>query len=124
SAISLFRIPRRTCIPLFFFQAEDGIRDFHVTGVQTCALPIFPDDVDVAVFRFLEELVLQDLLGAQFVAAVYQGYFIGDVREIERSEERRVGKECRRRKAAESKKEKDGGGVQGSSLISISARHI
>src|SRR5690606_40957712 len=25
---------------LFFFQAEDGIRDFHVTGVQTCALPI------------------------------------------------------------------------------------
>src|SRR5690606_40595223 len=23
-------------------QAEDGIRDFHVTGVQTCALPIFP----------------------------------------------------------------------------------
>src|SRR5436309_10091430 len=27
----------------FFFQAEDGIRDFHVTGVQTCALPIFVD---------------------------------------------------------------------------------
>src|SRR5215475_14002865 len=27
----------------FFFQAEDGIRDFHVTGVQTCALPISPD---------------------------------------------------------------------------------
>src|SRR5690606_41175008 len=26
-----------------FFQAEDGIRDFHVTGVQTCALPICPD---------------------------------------------------------------------------------
>src|SRR5690606_40495308 len=26
---------------LFFFQAEDGIRDFHVTGVQTCALPIY-----------------------------------------------------------------------------------
>src|SRR5690606_40830621 len=25
----------------FFFQAEDGIRAFHVTGVQTCALPIF-----------------------------------------------------------------------------------
>src|SRR6266508_4690912 len=32
---------------LFFFQAEDGIRDGHVTGVQTCALPISrhrPDD--------------------------------------------------------------------------------
>src|SRR5690606_39343888 len=28
-------------VPLdFFFQAEDGIRGFHVTGVQTCALPI------------------------------------------------------------------------------------
>src|SRR6266508_4561088 len=27
-------------IPLFFFQAEDGIRHDHVTGVQTCALPI------------------------------------------------------------------------------------
>src|SRR5690606_29082202 len=27
-------------LAFFFFQAEDGIRDFHVTGVQTCALPI------------------------------------------------------------------------------------
>src|SRR5687767_15358805 len=27
---------------VFFFQAEDGIRDKLVTGVQTCALPIFP----------------------------------------------------------------------------------
>src|SRR5256885_5874808 len=27
----------------FFFQAEDGIRDYKVTGVQTCALPIFSD---------------------------------------------------------------------------------
>ena len=26
----------------FFFQAEDGIRDYDVTGVQTCALPILP----------------------------------------------------------------------------------
>src|SRR6266700_3041741 len=30
----------RRCSFFFFFQAEDGIRDFHVTGVQTCALPI------------------------------------------------------------------------------------
>src|SRR5690606_40378481 len=30
---------------IFFFQAEDGIRDFHVTGVQTCALPIAADDI-------------------------------------------------------------------------------
>src|SRR5690606_40256888 len=28
-----------------FFQAEDGIRHFHVTGVQTCALPIYDEDV-------------------------------------------------------------------------------
>src|SRR2546430_636574 len=29
-----------TCVFFFFFQAEDGIRDLTVTGVQTCALPI------------------------------------------------------------------------------------
>ena len=28
------------CVFFFFFQAEDGIRDWSVTGVQTCALPI------------------------------------------------------------------------------------
>src|SRR5256885_3972381 len=30
----------------FFFQAEDGIRDYKVTGVQTCALPIYRDPRD------------------------------------------------------------------------------
>src|SRR5690349_24692301 len=30
-------------VVFFFFQAEDGIRDLYVTGVQTCALPIWPD---------------------------------------------------------------------------------
>ena len=30
----------RALVPYFFFQAEDGIRDLTVTGVQTCALPI------------------------------------------------------------------------------------
>src|SRR5256886_11210626 len=36
----------------FFFQAEDGIRDLTVTGVQTCALPIFPEGArDGAVAR-------------------------------------------------------------------------
>src|SRR5256885_8769292 len=29
----------------FFFQAEDGIRDYKVTGVQTCALPILPQRI-------------------------------------------------------------------------------
>src|SRR5207302_4511190 len=33
----------------FFFQAEDGIRDFHVTGVQTCALPISKIDLPLSV---------------------------------------------------------------------------
>src|SRR5690606_39368936 len=52
---------------VFFFQAEDGIRGFHVTGVQTCALPIFTfysadealpafDDYDMAgrTYRYFE----------------------------------------------------------------------
>src|SRR5256885_7882860 len=32
----------RSAGTVFFFQAEDGIRDYKVTGVQTCALPIYP----------------------------------------------------------------------------------
>src|SRR5690606_4595208 len=43
---------RHSAVPFFFCQAEDGIRDFHVTGVQTCALPICRlaavDPVDLA----------------------------------------------------------------------------
>src|SRR5699024_11621226 len=35
------RVPRLAASH-FFFQAEDGIRDRNVTGVQTCALPIYP----------------------------------------------------------------------------------
>src|SRR5215216_7368376 len=37
---------------LFFFQAEDGIRDDLVTGVQTCALPILIDDFGIAISSF------------------------------------------------------------------------
>src|SRR5688500_1409457 len=33
----------------FFFQAEDGIRDYKVTGVQTCALPIYDDGLALSV---------------------------------------------------------------------------
>src|SRR5690606_39348869 len=42
----------------FFFQAEDGIRVFHVTGVQTCALPIFETDpvTDITGARVLAKL--------------------------------------------------------------------
>src|SRR5690606_39812450 len=38
--VVVFGIVSSALFVLFFFQAEDGIRDFHVTGVQTCALPI------------------------------------------------------------------------------------
>src|SRR2546430_792544 len=38
--IKLIRVSLGTVRHLFFFQAEDGIRDLTVTGVQTCALPI------------------------------------------------------------------------------------
>src|SRR5207248_4158627 len=67
----------------FFFQAEDGIRDRTVTGVQTCALPIY----------------LHFELGSQ----LWLGFRIDQLDRIEstdqlvRSEERRVGKECRSR---------------------------
>src|SRR2546426_9712981 len=39
----------RCCVVVFFFffQAEDGIRDYKVTGVQTCALPIYNGDQPV-----------------------------------------------------------------------------
>src|SRR5476649_3039251 len=43
SLSSIFVICMLTAIILFFFQAEDGIRDHCVTGVQTCALPISSD---------------------------------------------------------------------------------
>src|SRR5258706_794445 len=40
SALIVIRISLVVCVLFFFFQAEDGIRDWSVTGVQTCALPI------------------------------------------------------------------------------------
>src|SRR5256885_12201630 len=39
----------RARVAIFFFQAEDGIRDYKVTGVQTCALPIF--ELDLTAFE-------------------------------------------------------------------------
>src|SRR5690606_39316760 len=55
----------------FFFQAEDGIRDFHVTGVQTCALPIFFDmdgtmfDTERLRFQTLQQ-ASRELIGVEF----------------------------------------------------------
>src|SRR5690606_40220950 len=86
----------------FFFQAEDGIRDFHVTGVQTCALPISvrPDDLEpdgaitvwpeghtdaadapTLLIRFRDDQDFQPRPGRE-------GWTVGN-----RSEERRVGNE-------------------------------
>src|SRR5256885_10394266 len=48
----------------FFFQAEDGIRDYKVTGVQTCALPIsfFPDLLPPNPSAYLKSIRVRDLL--------------------------------------------------------------
>src|SRR3712207_7908142 len=92
----------------FFFQAEDGIRDIGVTGVQTCALPIL---------RLTEAVVSRELLLRELAAVVAQETGARSVlvaeagedgrhgvvachgwtRAESRSEERRVGKECRSR---------------------------
>src|SRR5205823_7232841 len=95
-----------TVINIFFFQAEDGIRDKLVTGVQTCALPIFdykrtrlpypyvpviPDKVSECacnqVARGLPHIVIRDER-----MGIREAHKDPDVL---RSEERRVGKEGR-----------------------------
>ena len=72
----------------FFFQAEDGIRDTSVTGVQTCALPICES-----------ESVVDDFIdGGGDGKSDDEGGDDGDFDfDGDRSEERRVGKECRSR---------------------------
>src|SRR5262249_56740665 len=99
-----------TFIALFFFQAEDGIRDWSVTGVQTCALPIFHHRVlrrhrargrlgeHVGDHVRVEDLPLGrvGVAGMAEVGRPWQRF--GEERE--RSEERRVGKEWRCRWAA------------------------
>src|SRR5699024_11540740 len=76
----------------FFFQAEDGIRDRNVTGVQTCALPIFrPLRPVAAVFPHMRpSWTLTGLGRALLAVSRYRP-------RRRRSEERRVGKECRSR---------------------------
>src|SRR5256885_10268993 len=90
---------------VFFFQAEDGIRDYKVTGVQTCALPICSAGVT-------EQLNSRSRRRRRWRAARQFARFasstmsraetlIGPPRAsppiVIRSEERRVGKECRSR---------------------------
>src|SRR5207302_6273553 len=99
-------------------QAEDGIRDFHVTGVQTCALPISIDATshgEVYLSPCISKAVVEAYLAndapvdplsgrerevLQLIAEGKNVKEIGDLLDIStRSEERRVGKECRYRLA-------------------------
>src|SRR5205807_7763865 len=94
---------------VFFFQAEDGIRDYKVTGVQTCAIPIYAVVIFLAVISSVVTGGLQRQRRKLFVGAFRFlqtnniGRSIFEPREQSiltfaqriRSEERRVGKECR-----------------------------
>src|SRR5205823_12170905 len=97
----------------FFFQAEDGIRDKLVTGVQTCALPIsraFADRPEELARRWLEvvrgwrfdetkALIERHNRNYPAEARLPMDPRTGDFVLVngKRSEERRVGKECRSR---------------------------
>src|SRR5690606_40138500 len=63
----------------FFFQAEDGIRDFHVTGVQTCALPIY---LHLREKEFLRRRVDQFRL-RNIETSPDNGPFIGNDQQVE-----------------------------------------
>src|SRR5699024_11316901 len=80
----------------FFFQAEDGIRDRNVTGVQTCALPILSGDRHVAVTAATSTIAghLAELLVEQGIRPVGLTRGVSGRRATRRSEERRVGREC------------------------------
>src|SRR5690625_7928862 len=74
---------------VFFFQAEDGIRDGHVTGVQTCALPIFASRRSRCIWAQPEETM------SGMCRYPSRSPDSSETRSRrERSEERRVGKEC------------------------------
>src|SRR2546430_6447990 len=90
----------------FFFQAEDGIRDLTVTGVQTCALPISAIPENFAAHgtdplrRSIQQIIKDgDVMRREVpecIDVAADGTKIGPA-GVQRSEERRVGKECRSR---------------------------
>src|SRR5258707_1852038 len=88
----------------FFFQAEDGIRDIGVTGVQTCALPISRTSTRSGsifgriVARGFDCILIRPdgILPSTQDRVDVRGHVLR-VRSGRRSEERRVGKECRSR---------------------------
>src|SRR5207248_5987329 len=82
---------RRSGVCHFFFQAEDGIRDRTVTGVQTCALPIL--FIASAVFPMLGRAAIT-IISAACIPLVIRSNSTKPVEmPVIRSEERRVGKE-------------------------------
>src|SRR5436190_2839393 len=105
---------------IFFFQAEDGIRDHCVTGVQTCALPIssllfrpVPVACPSCGFVGMEEKQTKAAGATRKCLKCGHEVTLEEVTPAEsRSEERRVGKECRSRVAAEHVKQKVIGSVQ------------
>src|SRR5690625_7634633 len=82
----------------FFFQAEDGIRDGHVTGVQTCALPIS---------RWWPTICASTPCGLRGEEMGPGSCWATQGATGPRSEERRVGKECRSRWGAYREKKKE-----------------
>src|SRR5256885_2596627 len=91
----------------FFFQAEDGIRDYKVTGVQTCALPICLSPRLGLAMAAASHLHINASfhIGSYWLSTGFQGAIVCLIWEaagcgsqsLFRSEERRVGKECRSR---------------------------
>src|SRR5207253_8176738 len=104
------------------FQAEDGIRDGHVTGVQTCALPILfsPASRDALCAKFFTEAPPRQRRSVEryrdaenrVFAQAFGGLCVAPAIKaaepqcpsLGRSEERRVGKECRRREGGKAGK--------------------
>src|SRR5207253_7552187 len=98
----------------FFFQAEDGIRHGHVTGVQTCALPILPnnalcadgdprsvDTCSTATATHVCTHTCPPSSPGDCVTYTYVGgHCVPSFDSTVRSEERRVGKEWRCRRAS------------------------
>src|SRR5690606_40325776 len=81
----------------FFFQAEDGIRDFHVTGVQTCALPISSRNgkkaSEASTAPLWRPLDFSTAMRTESTRLICPAPTPTTCRSF-RSEERRVGKEC------------------------------
>src|SRR3712207_7022902 len=92
---------------VFCFQAEDGIRDIGVTGVQTCALPILTIIIIYACYILVHQQMTIKNKKIQLENCKIELQKVNDqhqklldtikMSETNRSEERRVGKECRSR---------------------------